>query len=92
MLTSSTTSRRWGSETLVPTSTLDGPDRLPALRVDESLAADGTGKRVCVCGGAFSGLKGVLLRTPPHRPALVRVEFLGRPVDLEIEPSLLKVC
>ena len=74
-----------------PTATLEPPDGLRGL-ADDLLAADGTGKEVCVHGGAFSGMKGLLLRSPFHRPALVRVHILGRPVDLEVKRSLLKLC
>jgi hypothetical protein len=84
MLSSSTTCRIWAGEIIDPSA-------ICGLGV-EARAADGTGKPVCVRGGAFGGMKGVLLQRPLHRPALVRVQILGRPVDLEITLSLLKVC
>jgi len=50
-----------------------------------------SGTVVRVCGGAFCGMTGILLQSPPDRPALVRVEVLGRPVELEINRSFLQV-
>ena len=49
-------------------------------------------QRVFVRAGPFRGVTGILVHQSPDRPAIVRVEVLGRPVDLEIELGLLSCC
>ena len=80
MLTSSTCYRRCPNDLFVLRC---------AGRTNPSRTA---GTRICVRGGAFSGMTGNLLHQPPDRPAIVQVEVLGRPVDLEIDPRLLERC
>lgn len=50
-----------------------------------------TGTPVKVRGGPFSGHTGLIEQRNADRLALVRIEVLGRPVRLEIEPYYLDV-